>query len=197
MESSPLVLVTGFGPFLDVEENPSGELAQRLEVEPPQGLRVRHRVLPVTFTGVPRALAEFFAEDQSRAPAVLFAMGVHRSPSFRFEINARQAPNAARPDTSGGMGADLRADKPRTTSIDVPALARELAQLSQAVGIPIEISSDAGGYVCDWTYQHLLRFGELFRVPAFFLHVPPLDAFSVEAQLPFVRGLVAELGLSR
>jgi pyroglutamyl-peptidase len=193
----PLVLVTGFGPFLDVTENPSGALAARLEATPPPGLRVRHRVLPVTFAGVPRAFAEFVAEPESQSPALILSIGVHRGPSFRFEQNARERPIAGRPDNDGSDGGDLRMDKARATSIDVPALARALSATSQALGIPIEISSDAGGYVCDWTYQHALRLGELLRVPAFFLHVPPLVEQDVDAQWPFVSALVTELVRSR
>ena len=194
---APLVLVTGFGPFLDVAENPSGALAARLEASPPEGVRVRHRVLPVTFAGVPRAFAEFAAEPESQGPALILSIGVHRGPSFRFEQNARERPIAGRPDNDGADGADLRMDKPRATSIDVPALARAMSATSQAMGISLEISSDAGGYVCDWTYQHALRLGELLRVPAFFLHVPPLAEHDIDAQWPFVSALVTELIRSR
>ena len=45
--SLPLLLVTGFEPFLDVSRNPSGELAELLMEEPGAGVEVVGRVLPV------------------------------------------------------------------------------------------------------------------------------------------------------
>lgn len=188
-----MVLVTGFGPFLDVQENPSGALAQALEADPPPGIRVRHRVLPVTFEGVPRALAEFVAAPEHARPTLLLALGVHRGATFRLEQNARAEPTSDKPDTSGATGLGLTAGKPRTTQVDVFALARELSACSLELGVGLEISSDAGGYVCDWTYQHLLRLGEHLSVPALFLHVPPETAHAVDHQLPFVREVVARL----
>lgn len=192
-DQEPLVLVTGFGAFLDVDDNPSGQLAERLAADPPAGLRVRHRVLPVSFEGVPRELAGFIAEEESRAPAFMLSLGVHRGRAFRFEQNAQREPTAGRPDNDGHDGSGLQSDKPRATSVDVPALTRRLSDFALGRGLGIEISSDAGGYVCDWTYQHLLRFAEHFKVPALFLHVPPVTEFAVDEQLPFVRALLPEL----
>jgi len=189
----PLVLVTGFGPFLDVQENPSGALAEALEAAPPEGIRIRHRVLPVTFEGVPRALAEFLAAPEHVRPTLLLGLGVHRGASFRFEQNARAEPTSDKPDTSGTIGLGMSAGKPRATSVDVFALARELSDRSQELGFELQLSSDAGGYVCDWTYQHLLRLGEHLRVPALFLHVPSAEAHPVDQQLPFVREVVERL----
>ena len=57
-----LLFLTGFGPFVDVEENPSGLLVERLDGRALGGLAVHGRVLPVTFDGVGPAYAEGLAE---------------------------------------------------------------------------------------------------------------------------------------
>ena len=38
--TDPLLLVTGFGPYEDVEENPSGRLVERLDLDPPAGVEI-------------------------------------------------------------------------------------------------------------------------------------------------------------
>ena len=49
--TDPLLLVTGFGPYEDVEENPSGRLVERLDLDPPAGVEIAARILPVSFRG--------------------------------------------------------------------------------------------------------------------------------------------------
>lgn len=178
-------LLTGFGPFPGVEENPSGHLALGLGDRPPVGLDLRATVLPVTFAGVPPALAAFVAGHEEADPRLLLSLGVHRDAGFRLERRARAAPTSARPDQAGGGGAGHAADRPRVTGLALEPLAAGLAEVARPLG-GVAVSDDAGGYVCDWTYQHLLQHGERLGIPALFLHVPPLERVPVVAQRPVV-----------
>ena len=47
----PLALLTGFGPFQGVDENPSGLVAEAVGADSPPGLDVKGALLPVTFQG--------------------------------------------------------------------------------------------------------------------------------------------------
>jgi pyroglutamyl-peptidase len=181
----PLVLVTGFGPFGDVAHNPSGLLAEELQRQPPEGVRIEARVLSVTFAGVPGELAAFVAS--AAGPAALLSIGVHPGAGFRLERRARAEPTSSVVDTSGVVGAGLTAARERECELDLEALVAALAPAA------VTVSDDAGGYVCDWTYQHLLQHGERLGVPALFLHVPPLERTPLAAQLPLVSRLVQEL----
>jgi len=184
-----LVLVTGFGPFPGVEHNPSGRLALELAQRPPAGLQLRTVELPVTFDGVPVALADFVGQHACEPTALLLSMGVHRGPGFRLERRARARPTSERPDQAGGGGAGHRADRERITGLDLESLRAGLVDVAEGVG-GVTVSDDAGGYVCDWTYQHLLQHGERLGVPALFLHVPPIDQVAVEEQRPVVERLL-------
>ncbi len=187
--SMPTALLTGFGPFLGVTDNPSGALALDLAASPPAGLDLRSTVLPVTFAGVPDALSSFVDEHEAAGPALLLSMGVHRGPGFRLERRARQAPTSDRPDQAGGGGSGHAADRERVTTLDLDELAARLTPAAAEAG-GLSVSDDAGSYVCDWTYQHLLQHAERLGVPALFLHVPPIDQVAVADQRPVVERLL-------
>lgn len=183
------LLVTGFGAFESVEHNPSGALARALDGEP----GVVGVELPVTFRGSARAL-DAALERLGVPPAALLCTGVHPGASFRLERRAGAQLSSERPDNDGETGtavaAELDGPGDLETTLDVDALA---ALLRRAGAERVEVSANAGGYVCERVYRHaLLRAGEL-GVPALFLHVPPLSAMALERQLPVVRALAHAL----
>jgi len=189
--NAPLVLLTGFGPFGDVTENPSGALAQQLAAHPPEGLRVTAALLPVTFAGVPAALAAFVESAQrGRAPAALLSMGVHPGEGFRLERCARKAPDSTSADNDGQLASAFHVARPRECTLDLEPLVTLLQPLAVEAGSHVRISDDAGGYVCDWTYVHLLEHAERLGIPALFLHVPPIERTALELQRPLVERLV-------
>jgi len=189
--ATPLLIVTGFGPFGDVQHNPSGELALALDADPPSGMRVAATVLPVTFDGVPGALERHV--KQAGPPAALLSMGVHPGAGFRLERRARARPTSQVVDNLGRVGGDHGADRERVSTLDLDQLQTWLTPFAEASSTSVVVSDDAGGYVCDWTYQHLLQHAEHFGVPGLFLHVPPLELLPMSQQLAFVREVAASL----
>lgn len=189
------ILVTGFGAFPGVDKNPSLLIARQLEAAPPPGFKVIAAELPVTFAGVPQALEGFVLG--SPRPAGILAIGVHGGAGFRLEQCAVAGPTAGKPDNDGATGEGLRADCALQTDLDLDHLCGELAELAAGECGGVRVSIDAGGYVCDWTYLHVLQHAQGLGVPGLFLHVPPLHVAGVDQQMPFVRELVARLGLTR
>ena len=189
--TAPLVLVTGFGAFLDVERNPSGEIARLLEAEPPEGCRVRGIELPVTFDGAPAAIAEEL-ERLGETPVLLLGTGVHRGPCFRLERQARGNLKSDKPDNSGRIaGAEgIAIGEDLATEFDLEGLVPllEAPELESVM-----LSEDAGGYVCERTYHALLTEAGARSIPALFLHVLSLQFMESERQAGYARALVAEL----
>ncbi len=182
--AAPFLLVTGFGAFETVLDNPSGSLAEALNGRPDVvGVR-----LPVTYGGVGVEL------DQSLAalagpPAAILAMGVHRGGGFRLEAQAGAGPPSLRPDTEG-MPSPVG---PRTllkTGLDLAGCIRACQSQTER---EVYISQSAGGYVCDFVYGLALQRAEALGIQALFLHVPPLDAVPLYEQEPVVNSLVEEL----
>jgi pyroglutamyl-peptidase len=189
-----LILLTAFGPFPGVERNPSREVAAALEREPPPGVRILFRELPVTFLGAPPAIDAFLAEHKRERPAALVGIGVQRRATFRLERRARGRYDSERPDNDGlapvQLGLDVGAEL--STRVDLERLAEGLRR----AGAPaVEISTDAGGYVCERTYHQLLLRGEELDLPTLFLHIPPATAMEPAEQVPFVRAMLELLPL--
>jgi pyroglutamyl-peptidase len=187
-----LAVVTGFGPFEDVEYNPSADIARALEADPPPGIEVRAAELPVTFDGAPVAVRQAVEAILPTRPELLVGLGVQKEAYFRLERRARGALVGERTDNSGetASSAGVDAGPDMETSLDLEALADVL----RAAGADdVRVSEDAGGYVCERTYHALLSAGTLLPAPAVFLHIPPAGPWPVERQVPIVRALVAAL----
>lgn len=187
----PLALLTGFGPFLDVEENPSGLLAEAIGKDAPPGLDVKAGILPVSYRGVIPKLRELLDEEE-REPVLILGMGVHGGSSFRLESRARAVMNSTKPDNDGVLGSavsPLSAGE-RATRVDME-LAAEL--LTGVARMEVEISEDAGGYVCESTYHAILS--EALRIDSrgLFLHVPSLDIIPLTEQIEVVRSFLGQL----
>jgi pyroglutamyl-peptidase len=190
-EGGQFLLVTSFGAFPGVHRNPTREIAQALERDPPSGVQVVGRELPVTFEGAPAAVDELVA-GAARRPDVLLGLGVQGRATLRLERLARGRLRGSRVDNAGRTQDDLQIDlgADRVCTLDLDEIAREL----RAAGVPdVEVSSDAGGYVCELTFYQLLAHGEELGVPALFLHVPPIEAMDPAEQTRHVRTLVALL----
>ena len=184
-----LILVTAFGPFPGVERNPSREVAAALEREPPPDVRIQSRELPVSFQGAPLAIDAFLDDHAREHPAALVGLGVQRRATFRLERRARGHYDSERPDNDGfapvQLGLDVGGEL--STRVDLERLAEALRR----AGAPaVEISTDAGGYVCERTYHQLLLRGQELELPAVFLHVPPWAAMDPAEQVPYVRAML-------
>jgi len=191
----PLVLVTGFGAFPGTVRNPSREIALALELAPPPGLRVRAAELPVSFEGAPAALEALLDALAADPPALILGLGVQRAASFRLERRARGSLRGERLDADGRTASELAIEAGEELATEVE-LASLLQALREAGAGEVEISDDAGGYVCERTYHRLLACGRSLAVPALFLHVPPAEALEPEAQVPIVRALLARAAAS-
>ncbi|MEY3213041.1 MAG: hypothetical protein RIT28_3522 [Pseudomonadota bacterium] len=155
-----MILVTGFGPFLDVEENPSGRLARRLDGARVAGHTVYGELLPVTYDEAPALTLALAARLR---PALVVGLGVARGRKrVMVERVGRRPTVTATPDVAGRRPAPPRgAPAAVRATLDVDALAEALGA---------GVSEDAGAYVCNaWLYAVTRG---LPGVPVGFVHVP-------------------------
>jgi pyroglutamyl-peptidase len=183
----PLVLVSGFGPFERVEQNPSGEIARALAADPPPGLRVVAKVLPASFARGPLGWDALLA--RAEAPALCLALGVAKRPGFRLERYAEpRLKQVPRVDVDGRTA---RAFSRPGRRLETSVALRPLLEGLRARGVErVRISRTAGGYVCERVYHHLLvRAGER-GVPGLFVHVPPLCYTPLARQIRVLRWML-------
>ena len=179
------VLVTGFGPFADVADNPSAAVARRLADEPPGGVDVHAETLPVEYDAAAERVAALIEELR---PDAVLCLGVARGRG-RIDFEA-----LARGGCGGGLdtaGKTPERSRPmgdvRRATVPVEALSRHLDAGGESVGV----STDAGGYVCDHVMYHALRATESAHTLAGFIHLPdPASAIGAGWTLATLTGRV-------
>jgi pyroglutamyl-peptidase len=153
----PVILLTGFGPFPGAPLNASAVLIQELLKMAPRrlpGFAVHAEVLPTEWQEAPRRLALLLDRLE---PTIALHFGVsHRARGFVVETRALNARRdivdacGEAPDgvcvVSDGPG-ELRATLP--TGLIVEMLRRK--------GLPVQLSRDAGGYLCNAVLYHSLE----------------------------------------
>jgi pyroglutamyl-peptidase len=183
------LLVTGFEPYGALAENPSAtivrELARRATLRPDDYPALRVAILPTEFANAARQIRELLQTD---VPDVLLALGVApRAQGVRLERTARNRDDAALPDNAGEQRqlTPIVRGAPDTfeSTLPIQAMRAALEQLE----VPVTISDDAGGYVCNhlfYTARHVI---DSRRLPTRcgFVHVPLCtEQIDPEAQRP-------------
>jgi len=141
------LLLTGFGPFLDITRNPSEDLVGRMEARPPAGWQMETLVLPVSYAAAQEAASRVQGYD------LVCALGVHGGDDLiRLETGASRR-MSERPDVDGVVG-DLSLFPCNTERMESLTFGAALT-----ISHPRVISStDCGGYLCNfWYYQCLAR----------------------------------------
>jgi len=167
------ILVTGFGPFPGVKDNPSATLMRALQTRRAHfellGIHLETHVLPVIYHGLAARLAALTADT---APDAILHFGVApRRKIISVETRARNHANRGAPDAQGDSPSsdtlDAKGDESHAVRIPAAAIAARI----RAAGIAAETSRDAGDYLCNATLYETLRGRK--HLPAGFIHIPP------------------------
>lgn len=159
------ILVTGFEPFGGEPENASGEAVRQLSRRWSGAAEVVVGLLPVSFAGAPPALHALV--EQHRPDAVVAVGEAGGRGSVTPERFGRNRIDARIPDNDGAQPRDLVIDdgpELRPATLDVEELVRRI----RTVGVPAEVSQDAGAFVCNVVAVEVAALG----LPAAFVHVP-------------------------
>jgi pyroglutamyl-peptidase len=166
------VLVTGFEPFGGLDRNPTQELAlavQRGEVLAPSGMRLEAVVLPVAYFACNAALDQALERVK---PDVVLALGLAgSSPGVRLETTARNQDRGFADNAGNAHRGPVEEGGPATLGSGLPL--ERLRQSLSRRGVPARLSDDAGGYVCNHLFYHLMRAASARPgLRAGFVHLP-------------------------
>lgn len=168
------IVVTGYGAFMGVTDNPSARMAQLLAERGVQGGLIEYRRLDVT----PAAVEAFIEEMRRSPPAVILSMGV-----------GGQAQVEEQPENKLGAGVDgndapmlerpVRLHGPDVLKTDLPVQAIDWAveQFGAARQVFTSLSDpnyqpDRSAYLCNFLGYHLAaEFGGDPDTTAGFMHI--------------------------
>ena len=170
--SSSTLLLTGFGPFPGVPENPTSAIAKSLHGQAIGSRLVQSEVLDVRYDTIESQLKKAIARHKPAA-CVLLGIAVKRH-LISLEKTAYNRAETGRADESGHQPSDEKAlssthpiDKEVHTSLVLGPLRDTLSQK----GLPTEVSKDPGRYLCNASYFHALLQNPS-TVPCLFVHLP-------------------------
>jgi pyroglutamyl-peptidase len=166
------ILITGFGPFGTLGDNPSAAIAARLDGTVVEGRRLVGCVLPVAIEPLASRLETLVERLQ---PAAVLQFGVAET-SDRLRLERRAVNQAAFsiPDIAGVTWRDraLVEGGPAQLATTLPLGA--IADAWRIGGLAYALSDDAGRYVCNAAFYFTLMLAQRARptFPAGFIHVP-------------------------
>jgi pyroglutamyl-peptidase len=174
------VLLTGYEPFGEFEENPSEQLARRLDGDEVSGREVVGSVLAVEFDGIGERLATLVDRHD---PEVVVCTGLAAGETaIRLErVGVNVADAAGTPDNADADPVDQRIDDDGADAhLSTLPLVRTVEHL-RTRGIPARVSNTAGTHLCnDALYSTLAYLQQTGRdTPAGFVHLPATPSIAV------------------
>jgi pyroglutamyl-peptidase len=173
------LLLTGFGPFPGAPRNPTAEVVARL-AERGVGVRLGVDVVPHVFSTTWSALDDLASLLAEARPDVVLHLGLkRRAAAIAVEAFGRNRVSMAAVDAEGRRPrtAALDADAPPRLASSLPV--RRIATRIAGLGLPVEVSADAGRYLCNGLLWRSLRLAD--GRPTGFLHLPPTREIAVVA----------------
>ncbi len=174
-----MTLITGFGPFGHVQENPSALLAA--------GSGLEHVVLDVSY----QAAEEFVSGLDSSGFDQLLMLGVATGRKYlSLELFARN--RRAGQDVHGHEGGGVEIEPGAPLLLESTLWTPEVASRAVETHLDrVQVSMDAGAYLCNYISYLALRKFPSKRVG--FLHVVMPDAIALDEQKAILADLIGLL----
>ena len=173
-----MILISGFEPFDGADINPSAEVVESLEKDPPPGIDLATTILPVE-TGV--AAERLLSMIEECGADIVLMLGEARGRSvISIEQVAINLLDFSIPDNAGLQVQDTRIVDAGPDAIFATLPVRALVKALQDQEIPAERSLSAGSYLCnEVSYRVLERSrrqdGSASPI-AGFIHLPSLPS---------------------
>jgi pyroglutamyl-peptidase len=169
MNRERVVLLSGFGPFAEVRDNPSEVVVAAMAGKSVQEWVCQSVVLDVSYR---RAPIQLFQAVKQVSPDCVLLLGVARNETtLRVERSAVNCMGSLLEDVDGmsGFGHPIDATQSPQTSLQTSWPVEATVAFLNRKQVPARLSTDAGAYVCNALYYSALQ---RLEVPVVFLHVP-------------------------
>ncbi|KAI0559217.1 pyrrolidone-carboxylate peptidase [Gracilaria domingensis] len=204
--------LTGFSRFHNVPSNPTQSIVEALPAY--LGSHPLHSGAVLATTNVLKVAAETSRAEletlykqldnpthstltlrrRSDRRVIFIHLGVNmRAINFELEHQARNEATFSCPDELGWTPIKRPIDKNnsdvmavRRTSLCLEKLAEELKRQN----FNVQLSTDAGRFVCNWVYYNSLMLAEVRNADSLFVHVPSVSVCPIDQQIRFIAALL-------
>lgn len=178
------VLLSGFGPFLEIKNNPSEQIVLKLA----EDFQIPFIILPVVFAESFEVLKQ---KIQIEKPDVILMFGVAATRSTicfeRIGLNWVDSKNADSKMVTPKTG---RIDSKQELALMSPFNLEEvISQYDFNERKSLEISYSAGTYVCNDLYFRMLNEKQI-SADKLFIHIPSFDKIDEQLQLKLLSKVV-------
>lgn len=181
MNSRVDLLVTGFGPFPGIPNNPSATLARKVAAHlrlKRAGLSVAMQLIPTEYAAAERLVPQMVAEMRPRA-VLMFGVASKRK-ALSVELRARNRLSLLHPDAAGQRPTRLVLEPGAAWARHGRAPFTQAVQMGLRAGLPTRLSISAGTYLCNFAYWRMLAATD---GPCLFLHIPKIRSRQMMARL--------------
>jgi pyroglutamyl-peptidase len=167
----PTILVTGFGPFPGAPFNPTGPLVQRLARTHLARTKIVTHIFETSYAAVDHDLPKLIARYRPDA-LLMFGLATNAK-TLRIEMRARNALKAIA-DATGKSPRQLTIAAGKAPAMAMQGPVRHLLAAARSTRLPVELSGDAGGYLCNYLCWRAAELAAKRHGPrlAAFVHVP-------------------------
>ena len=166
-------LITGFEPFGKLEINPSWEAVKLVSEHLDKGIEVTKMLLPVEYGRAPEMLRK--AMETEHYDVVLCTGVAMNRRAVMPEYVAVNVMDSTQPDNSGRVCIYEKIEEEGEAVLYTNLPLVDLLDAIHAKGVPCAPSFDAGAYVCNALFYHLMhsiKYGKM-RTYGGFIHLPP------------------------
>ena len=168
MSKSKIILITAFEPFGGESINPSQQILSKLPNEV-NGYSIKKILLPVDFIKAPTETIKEY--DKLNPMAVIMLGQAGGRNGISIETTGKNQMNARIPDANGYLPQNERIVSYGEESITSTLPNVKIIDALNSINIPVSLSSDAGGYVCNTLLYSMLYYNK-GSIPTGFIHVP-------------------------
>lgn len=167
-------LLTGFGAFGDIANNPSQRLVEHFANSGAPGHVLTTHVFPVSFTRVEQQLTSLLGESGSVPFDIVLMIGVNAGErDWRIErlgANVNE-PGSVDMDNDTAPSGPIIPEMPHELECTFPV--EQLVEALHEAAIPAVVSRSAGGYLCNHLlFRALARLQQSPEVIGGFVHIP-------------------------
>lgn len=181
------MLVTAFEPFSNHSQNASEELLDAFPEQLPN-IQIIKYTLPVSYEEIPSILEELIQKEK---PDAVIALGQGPTKSgFRLELISKNKISTIHKDNQDFKPESDRIDPSHVEELEAFLPLEAILKAFENQNVPYELSENAGSYVCNYTYFHLLNTYQN-KFPTAFVHVN--DQGDLDNQIQALTILIEEV----